>query len=251
MLIDWFTVIAQIVNFLILVLLLRRFLYRPVLNAIEARKNKIAAEVQAAENLRAAAEKIKGEYELKIESLESERNTLIAAAREEALMERDQRMEEVKQETEALRQRLMQSFNDQQQAIEKRIGRKAREEVLAITRKVFSDLASKDLEEFIIEGFLRQLETSEKETWQSYIHHNKKDAARIVVCTAFELQLRYKQRIAEVLNKTTGLKDIQLVFRVKSDLVCGIELQINDYTLDWNFASYHQSIHEKLNQEDV
>ncbi len=249
MLIDWFTVIAQIVNFLILALLLRRFLYKPVLNAIEARKNKIAAEVQSAENLRIEAEKIKEEYKLKTEKLEDERNTMIAAAREEARMERERRMEEVKQETEALRQRLMQSFNDQQQTIEKQISRKAREEVLAITRKAFSDLASKDLEEHIVEGFLRQLETPEKEAWQSYIQHDKKDTNRIVVYTAFELQPRYQQRIAEALNKRTGLKDAQPAFRIKTDLVCGVELQINDYTLDWNFASYHQSIHQKLSQE--
>ncbi len=251
MLIDWFTVIAQIINFLILVLLLRRFLYKPVLNAIETRKNKIAAEVQAAGNLRMEAEKIKGEYELRIESLENERNTLIAAAREEIRVEREQRMEEVKQETEALRQRLMQSFNDQQQTIEKQITRKAREEVLAITRKAFSDLASKDLEEYLVESFLRQLEMSEKEAWQSYMHHDEKDVNRVVVSTAFELQPEYKQRIAEVLNKRAGLKDAQPAFRIRADLVCGIELQINDYTLDWNFAGYHQSIHQKISQEGV
>lgn len=251
MLIDWFTVIAQIVNFLILVLLLRRFLYKPVLNAIESRKNKIAAEVQSAGNLRLEAEKIKKAYELKTEKLAEERDTMIAAAREEARMERERRMEEVKQETEALRQRLMQSFNDQQQTIEKQISRKAREEVLVITRKVFSDLASKDLEEDIVEGFLRQLETLETETWQSYMQHDKNKAGRVVVSTAFELQPAYQQRIAEVLNKRTGLQKVQPAFLIKPDLVCGVELRVNDYTLDWNLASYHQSIHQKLNQEEA
>ena len=43
MLIDWFTVGAQLLNFLILVCLMKRFLYQPVLDAIAAREQKIAA----------------------------------------------------------------------------------------------------------------------------------------------------------------------------------------------------------------
>ena len=49
MLIDWFTVSAQIVNFLILVWLLQRFLYRPILDAIDAREQRVAAALTKAE----------------------------------------------------------------------------------------------------------------------------------------------------------------------------------------------------------
>jgi F-type H+-transporting ATPase subunit b len=55
MLIDWFTVSAQVVNFLILVWLLKRFLYRPILNAIDAREKRIATELADADAKRAEA----------------------------------------------------------------------------------------------------------------------------------------------------------------------------------------------------
>ena len=42
MLVDWFTVAAQVVNFVILVWLLKRFLYQPILHAIDAREQRIA-----------------------------------------------------------------------------------------------------------------------------------------------------------------------------------------------------------------
>jgi F-type H+-transporting ATPase subunit b len=45
MLIDWFTVGAQVLNFLILVWLMKRFLYQPILDAIDAREQRIAAEL--------------------------------------------------------------------------------------------------------------------------------------------------------------------------------------------------------------
>ena len=49
MLIDWFTIGAQALNFLILVWLLKRFLYRPILNAIDARENLVARELSDAD----------------------------------------------------------------------------------------------------------------------------------------------------------------------------------------------------------
>ena len=49
MLIDWFTVGAQALNFIILVWLLKRFLYKPILNAVDAREKRIAAELADAD----------------------------------------------------------------------------------------------------------------------------------------------------------------------------------------------------------
>ena len=57
MLIDWFTVGAQALNFIILVWLLKRFLYKPILNAVDAREKRIAAELADADAKKAEAQK--------------------------------------------------------------------------------------------------------------------------------------------------------------------------------------------------
>ena len=63
MLIDWFTVVAEVVNFLILMWLLQHFLYQPVLDAIDAREQRIANQMQAAEQAQANAAAERNEYE--------------------------------------------------------------------------------------------------------------------------------------------------------------------------------------------
>ena len=63
MLIDWFTVGAQAVNFLILVWLLKRFLYKPILKAIDAREKRIAAELADAATQMNAAEQLRVEFQ--------------------------------------------------------------------------------------------------------------------------------------------------------------------------------------------
>lgn len=65
MLIDWFTVGAQALNFLILVWLMKRFLYRPVLNAIDAREKRIATQIAEAEAKEAAANQQRDEFQHK------------------------------------------------------------------------------------------------------------------------------------------------------------------------------------------
>ena len=50
MLIDWFTVGAQVLNFLILIWLLKRFLYKPILHAIDEREERIATELANADS---------------------------------------------------------------------------------------------------------------------------------------------------------------------------------------------------------
>ena len=80
MLIDWFTVLAQIVNFLLLVWLMNRFLYRRILGAIDARENRIAARLaQAAAKETEAVEQL-ALYKAKLQQFEQQRESMLASA---------------------------------------------------------------------------------------------------------------------------------------------------------------------------
>ena len=57
MIIDWFTVGAQLFNFSILVWLMKRFLYHPILNAIETREKNIVLELKNADKKKSSSTK--------------------------------------------------------------------------------------------------------------------------------------------------------------------------------------------------
>ena len=84
MLIDWFTVVAQAVNFIILVWLLKRFLYKPILDAIDAREKRIAAELADADAKKAEALKERDAFLRKNEAFDGQRAALLSAAEAEA-----------------------------------------------------------------------------------------------------------------------------------------------------------------------
>src|ERR1700733_11157535 len=101
--IDWFTVVAQAINFLILVWLLKRFLYKPILHAIDEREKGIAAQLAEAEAKKAEAQQERDDYQHKNETFDQERAALLTKATDEAKAERQRLLDEVRKETDALR----------------------------------------------------------------------------------------------------------------------------------------------------
>src|ERR1700679_1617617 len=93
MLIDWFTVAAQAVNFLVLVWLLKRFLYKPVLAAIDERGKRIASPLQDAEKKKAEALKEQTDFQHRNEEFDQQRIGLLSEATKAAKTERDKLME--------------------------------------------------------------------------------------------------------------------------------------------------------------
>src|SRR5487761_2214755 len=88
MLIDWFTVGAQVLNFVILVGLMKHFLYKPVLDAIDARERHIASTVTDADKKRAEAKRERDEFQHKYEAFGHDRAALMAKAQADAATER-------------------------------------------------------------------------------------------------------------------------------------------------------------------
>ncbi len=101
--VDWLTVAAQIVNFLILAALLKRFLYRPIVTTMAARQHYIDQQLQEARHLKAQAERLIAAYRRRLEDLEAERRHLIDQARREAETERQALLEKARIEVEEKR----------------------------------------------------------------------------------------------------------------------------------------------------
>ena len=98
MLIDWFTVIAQAVNFLILVWLMKRFLYQPILKALDAREKRIAAELEDADAKEADAIAEREEFKRKNDEFDQQHAAMLNKATDEAAAERRRLFEEARKD---------------------------------------------------------------------------------------------------------------------------------------------------------
>ena len=92
------TLIAQILNFLVLVIVLAKFAYKPLCNIMDERKNKIASDLESAEKAKTDAEAVKAEYAAKLAEAKQEAQAIVDAARKTAQAAHDKIMADTKAE---------------------------------------------------------------------------------------------------------------------------------------------------------
>jgi F-type H+-transporting ATPase subunit b len=124
MLIDWFTIIAQVLNFLMLVWLMRRYLYQPILHAIDEREKRIAARLADAERKETDAQKEGDEYKRKNKDFEEERARLLAQATEVARKERERLLAEARKAAAELSLKQQEALRIQEQNAQQEIIRR-------------------------------------------------------------------------------------------------------------------------------
>lgn len=237
MAIDWFTVIAQILNFAILVWLMKRFLYRPILDALDAREQRIAAELATAEAQSAAAQKERAEFHQKNNEFEQLRTKLVNQATEQATAERERLLEQAREAANELSAKRQESLRNEARNLNRMISQLTQQEVFAIAKKVLSDLATTSVEESIVEMFIRrllELESKEKQTLAAAIAGSAEPA---IVRTAFQLQDQQRDAIRDALTTALATK-VSLQFETSETLVSGIELTTNGQKVSWSIAEY-------------
>lgn len=245
MFVDWFTFIAQIVNFLILVWFLKRFLYGPIISAIDEREKKISDRfVEAGEKTEAAARE-REDFQRKNEELAARRDALLAAAAEEAAASRQRMLDEARSESAALRDRLNEKFEKERYDLERMIVQKVRSEVFAVARKALADLADAGLEERMAEVFIKRLRTLSDDEKKSMAAVLRSSAGEVSVRSAFELSAGLRAGIEKAFNETfsAGRK---IRYETVPDLICGVELTANGYRFVWSVADYMASLEKSV-----
>src|ERR1700684_3100435 len=132
MLIDWFTVGAQVLNFLILVWLMKRFLYKPILHAIDEREKRVAAELANADAKKAEAQKEHDEFQHKNAEFDQQRAALLTKATGEAQAESQRLLDEARKAADALSSKLQETLLNEEHDLHREVSRRTQQEVFAI-----------------------------------------------------------------------------------------------------------------------
>ncbi len=245
MLIDWFTVAAQALNFVILVWLLKRFLYKPILSAIDAREQRIAKELADADAKEAEAQKERDEFHRKNEEFDRQRAELLSKATDEAKSERQRLLDEAREAAEALHAKRQDTLRNDAQQLNHAITRRAQQEVFAIARKALTDLASASLEAPMAEVFARRVREMDGSAKAGFAEALKTASAPAVVRSAFELSGEQRAALQQAINETFSA-DIHVRFETAPDLVAGIELATNGRKVAWSIADYLASLEKSI-----
>jgi len=245
MLIDWFTVFAQAINFLILVWLLKRFLYKPILDAIDAREQRIAETISDAAETQNAAQALRNEFDLKIQQFNEDRENLLRKMKEEIKDKRQKLLDDAHQSAEAISVKRMEALQREQQTFADEIARLTKDQVFAISRKTLRDLADTSLEERISQVFAQQLHMMNGNAKQELAAALTKSSEPARVRSAFELPKEQQTQIRDALTEVFAA-DIHVRFEVVPDGIGGIELTASGRKIAWSIDEYLTSLQNSI-----
>jgi F-type H+-transporting ATPase subunit b len=251
MLIDWFTVGAQALNFLILVWLMKRFLYQPILNAIDARETLIAKQLADADKKKSQAQQERDEFEQKNASFDQQHATRLSDMNKEVLDERKRLLGEARQAAQELTSKRMTSLQQEAIKLSLDLRQRTQDEVFAIVRQTLNDLASVNLEQQMTEVFTQQLHSLDDEAKtklsKALNNHTKSNPAfsPAIIHSVFELTPEQSNLIQDTINQTFSA-DIALRFETAPDLVSGIELLASGQKLAWSISDYLKTLEQEV-----
>lgn len=241
MTIDWITVSAQIVNFLILVWVLKRLLYQPVLDAMAAREQRMAERLDAAVVRERIAHEAAEDHRRARERLAEDRERILSEARSEAEQERSEAQALTRRELAEARAHWHEQLEAEKTEFLSRLRLQAMEAVSAMARRALADLADTDLEAHMIDLFERRLKELDTETRQALHGHGEP----LQVVTAFALGDPSRKRLTQSIKASIGT-DATVEFSRSAELVCGIELIAGGHRVGWNVGDFVDDLGERV-----
>jgi F-type H+-transporting ATPase subunit b len=233
--IDWFTTGAQIINFLILVWLLKKLLFRPIFGAMERREQGLTSRLQQAKTKMNEAQALKQQYEKHLHQLQKDKDEVLATVREQVEIEKTEALQQLGEEIQQKKNRFDAEMQKQQQELGQLISHTIAEKSLSLGHQILSRLADQTLEQRIIEHFLQNLSGLPESEQISIKQALLKDNSATII-TSFQADTATRQQIQTWFDSfVSGCK---LLFEQRDFLVCGIALEVEGRSWEWNIDRY-------------
>lgn len=239
MLINWFTVFAQIINFLILVFLLKKFLYGPIIKAMAERERKMAEALESARQAEEEARERSRKLEEETRSFSAAKERLMDEARKNIEAWREDRLKNTRDEVEKMREIWIDTLNREKQDFLDKLKTQIVNQVVSISQKALTDLADDDLESRVIKVFLEHMENPE--------HRSELEKASGVmrITTGFELEPLVSDQLRERFSQWFP-KAKRFEFEYNEALGIGLEILIGDRKMEWNLGSYLVNLEQEI-----
>lgn len=247
---DWWTFALQAVNFLILIWLLWRFLYRPVKEVIEQRKKLAEQAFTEADREKAEAESTRQKLEDDRAKLAAERQDMLRKLHEESDAERRKIVEEAKQEANALMDEARKSIAEQRKVAVTEV----RDEISALAVEMASEILSKADPGASSDAFLEAIEKKAGTMPASEVERLKKDlaadGARLTVVTAAPLAPEERERWTERLDGWLEQTD-KTEFATDPEILGGAELRFPHAVIKLTWADQLEKARTLLQDDEA
>ena len=242
--IDWFVFFSQIVNFLILMFLLKKFLFRRIVGAMDAREAKIGAVFMEAEKSRQEAQAAVESNTKRLRDLEAGYEQMLDKSRRDAEAYQEKLLEKAREEVDFLKARWMEALRSERVNFLQELRRLAGHQVYAVSRRIMKDLAGIDLEERIVEVLMERIETLDEQERKKF-QGPTENGNNVVISCAFEIPPATQARLNDVLRRFfPGI--VEIAYERSDDVLSGCELRSDGHKIAWSVKDYLDSLEESF-----
>lgn len=245
--IDWFVLFCQIFNFLLLIYLLKRFLYGRIIKAMDDREAKIVARFAEADELKVKATEAVEIYDRRNQLLNEKSEQMLNEASVAAEVKRKELLEKVRADVELIKVRWQDMLASEQEAFFQDLRQRAAKQIFATARRALTDLADANLEQRIIDEFIRRIGELDKEKSAKIRKAISGQGNKIIIQSAFVIEDKTQGRIEQAL-KGQITNGFTIRYETQPEIVSGVELRVNGHKIAWSLNEYLETLVENLSE---
>ena len=149
--------IAQIINFLILMFVLYKFLYNPVLGMMKKREDRIRKSVEDADEISKKLKEMEVRYDEKLKKAKQEAMGILEKAEKDGLMQKDESVNKTREEVATIVTKAKEQIAEEKEKMVQDIKKEMGTLVVAAMEKVLSEDKAKEVDKKSIEETLKKL----------------------------------------------------------------------------------------------
>ena len=245
--INWSTVFFQIINFLLIIWILKKYLFKPVLMSMDKREKAIQSRLKDAEEAKILTEKERENLKAKIAQIEKMKNDVLAEAYKKADNEQAILIKTLKAEIQGKRIANDEQMRQEREALKSSIKDIAGETIINTVSSALSDLANVNIQNVILENFTQRLFSGEIEKIDE-LKKFYREFQHITINTSFDLDMEEENRIKEALTKLLG-EEVNIDFRVDKSILCGIEVVCESLLISFGMNTYIKALKVNLDNK--
>ncbi|MDR2902262.1 MAG: hypothetical protein LBU87_04060 [Lactobacillales bacterium] len=245
---DLVTFIAQIVNLFVLVWLLKKFLYKPILTAVEKRQEEISSRVERARKEHESAVKEHKELLEQRELFETQKEEMFAQVSKDVDQIKSEKLRDVQKQIEEARQKAQADLNRQTAAGEIYIRQLLVQNFLELSEKALRELSDVSVLQQCVLLFQKKINGISKKQLGD-IQKEISKGHKITLTLSEELPTKMIDSIMDFIRVKFNIKNnIPIDIQIDNSIILGISLKINDTVIGWHMKSYLDTFEENLTQ---
>ncbi len=230
---NWSTFVLEIINFLILVWILKRFFYQPVLNVIARRRAGIEKTRADARQLQDEAQALRSQYENRLAEWDRERRAAREQLAKEIEAERVQRLQTLASDLAQEKERSAIVEQRRLDNLKRQLEQTALTQGAQFATRLMMLAAEPPLQEKLIELLLQQLETLPAPQLEDLRSGVGAAPDGIRVTSAFALDKAARERLEQALGACLGMQ-LPLEYKVDPELLAGVRITVGAWVLQAN-----------------